>query len=143
MTSLGVAKFAAILTTALALAPGAAHALELANKIRLSRIDYLIVQQVYRGWALVGVLVAAALVSTLVLARMTGSAYAWVALALLVGTQIVFWTETFPVNRRTRNWMVAPDDWSELRRQWEYSHALSALLNLAALVCVVLAAIPG
>jgi hypothetical protein len=138
MTSLQIAQFAAILTTALALVPGAAHALELPNKMRLSRIDYLIVQQVYRGWAYVGIFVVAALMSTGALALMTHAPLAYAAFALLIGTQIVFWIEVFPVNRRTRNWKVAPDGWSSLRRQWEYSHAASAALNLAALVCATL-----
>jgi serine protease Do len=46
--------------------------LELPNKINLSREDYLTVQQIYRGWALLGVVVAGALLSTLVLAIMVG-----------------------------------------------------------------------
>ena len=45
----------------IASAPALAHLLELPNKIGLSRDDYLIVQQIYRGWALLGIVVLSAL----------------------------------------------------------------------------------
>jgi len=50
----------------------------------------------------------------------------------------VFWTYTYPANQVTNNWTVLPENWRELRRQWEYSHATSAGLNLVALVVVIL-----
>lgn len=78
-------RFLALLFTALALAPAAAHVLELPNKM---------------------------------------------------GTQVVFWTFTFPANQATENWTQLPENWEALRTQWEYSHAASAALNLAALVAV-------
>jgi hypothetical protein len=36
---------------------------------------------------------------------------------------------------------MLPDNWIELRRQWEYSHATSAILNLVALVLLILSAL--
>jgi hypothetical protein len=48
------ARFFSLLFAALALAPALAHLLELPNKIGLSRDNYLVVQQIYRGWALSG-----------------------------------------------------------------------------------------
>jgi hypothetical protein len=65
--SVTAARFFSLLFAALALAPAPAHLLELPNKLGLSRNDYLIVQQIYRGWALVGIVVLGALVSTLTL----------------------------------------------------------------------------
>ena len=141
MTAQRVAQFAAILTTALALIPGAAHALELRNKMRFSRFDYLVVQRIYRGWEFVGVCVVAALLSTAVLAWLTKDPLAWLASGLIIGTQIIFWTLTFPVNRRTRNWTRVSDDWAAFRRQWEFSHALSMLMNFAAFICTIFAVI--
>jgi len=131
-----------LLLATLALMPAAAHALELPNKIGLSGIEYLTVQRLYRGWAFARVIVAAALVSMLVLLFMvrelpTAFALAWVAFLCLAGTQLVFWIFTQPVNRVTANWTFLPGDWSELRRRWEYSHAASAALNLAALVALI------
>lgn len=104
-----------MLFAALALAPAAAHLLELPNKIGLSRDEYLIAQQLYRGWAFLGVVVFAALGSAL-------------AHAIAVRTQ-----------QATANWTVLPENWTALRAQWEYSHAASALLNLAALAALIAA----
>ncbi len=131
-----------LLLATLAMMPAAAHALELPNKIGLSGIEYLTVQRLYRGWAFARVIVAAALLSMLVLLFMvrelpTAFALAWVAFLCLAGTQLVFWIFTQPVNRVTANWTFLPGDWSELRRRWEYSHAASAVLNLVALVALI------
>jgi len=105
------------------------------------RADYLTVQQIYRGWALLGFVVTGALLSTLVLTIMVRTrpqafVLALVAFVCLVGTQGVFWTFTFPTNQQTSNWTVLPENWEALRTQWEYSHAASAVLNLLALVAL-------
>ncbi|HJY28158.1 MAG TPA: hypothetical protein VJ306_09040 [Pyrinomonadaceae bacterium] len=116
-----------------------AHLLELPNKINLSRDNYLIVQQIYRGWALLAIVVFGALLSTLALTitlRHQRKAFilALVAFLCIAGTQIVFWTYTYPTNEITNNWTTLPENWAALRRQWEYSHATSALLNLLAMI---------
>jgi hypothetical protein len=137
--------FGAVFFCGLALIPGAAHVMELPNKIRLPREEYLVAQKLYRGWQLVAPVVLLALLATGVLAAqmrdagssaVTASVIAFVCVA---ATQVVFWVFTFPVNRATRNWTSAPADWAKLRRQWEYSHATSAVLNLVAFGAVLLA----
>ncbi len=129
--------FVAFLFAALALRPAMAHLLELPNKIGLSAQDYFTVQGIYRGWALLGVVVFGALASTLVLAillRRDRAPSAWAAVAFLciVATQIVFWTVVYPTNQATRSWTVIPGDWLDLRMRWEYGHAASAGFNLIA-----------
>jgi hypothetical protein len=47
-----------------------------------------------------------------------------VALAGLIGAQIVFWIYTQPANAATNNWTSQPANWEVLRSQWEYSHAV-------------------
>ncbi len=141
--ALAAGRFFSLLFTALALAPALAHLLELPNKIGLSRGDYLTVQQTYRGWALLGFVVAGALLSTLVLTIMVQNqpkalALTLVALLCIVGTQVVFWTFAFPANQQTSNWTVLPGNWMTLRTQWEYSHATSAVLNLIAFIALIL-----
>lgn len=134
--------FIALFFVAVALGPALAHLLELPNKIGLSREEYLTVQQIYRGWALLGIVVGGALLSTLVLTVMVrrdrkAFVFALIAFLCIVGTQIVFWTYTYPANQVTNNWTMLPENWRELRRQWEYSHATSAGLNLLALVAMI------
>lgn len=143
-----IVRFLSLLFAALALVPSLAHLLELPNKIDLSRDAYLTVQQIYRGWALLGIVVAGALLSTLALAIMARNRrreFFWALIAFLsiVGTQVVFWTFTYPANQQTQNWTVLPEHWMTLRSRWEYSHATSAVLNLIALIAVILAVLAG
>ena len=136
--------FICLLSTALALVPSAAHVMELPNKIKMPKAEYLVAQQLYRGWQFVGLVVVVALLSTVALTvALYGQpkpfAAALVACLCVAGTQAVFWIFTFPVNRATTNWSVLPENWVPLRQRWEYSHAASAALNLVAFVAVVLA----
>jgi hypothetical protein len=142
-----VAFFVALLATALALGAALAHALELPNKIGMSRAEYFVVQSIYRGWNRLGYLLAIELVSMLAVVilyreerRVKWSAL--VAVGGVVTAQIVFWTLTFPANAATSNWTAQPTNWESLRRQWEYSHLAGAVcqtLAMAALIIAVLA----
>ena len=135
-------RFVAVLFAALALAPTLAHLMELPHKIGLDAQAYLTVQQIYRGWSLLGIVVAVALLSSLGLAVMVRGRRrefvpALIGFLCVAATQAVFWSFTFPVNQATVNWTILPANWMALRAQWEYSHALSALFNLAALVALI------
>jgi hypothetical protein len=140
---LAIARFFSFLFAALALGPALAHLLELPNKIGLAEAEYFTVQQIYRSWALLGIVVFGALISTLILTVLSrrqqrGFRLALTAFLCIVGTQVIFWTFTFPANQATINWTVVPENWEILRTRWEYSHAASAVLNLAAMVSLIL-----
>lgn len=142
--SIRTAGIVALLFAALALVPAGAHLAELPNKIDLSRDQYLTVQQIYSGWAFFGIVVFGALLSTLLLTLKVRRHARTFRLALLAflcvaGTQVIFWTFTFPANQITNNWTVLPANWAELRAQWEYSHAASAVLNFTAFVALTVA----
>jgi hypothetical protein len=140
---LNVMRFTSLLFTALALSASMAHLLELPNKIKLSREHYAIVQQIYRGWSLLGIVVVVAIISTLFVVMLVHERKVFLlslsALLCLIATQAIFWFFTFPVNQQTKNWTTLPSHWPDLRRQWEYSHAASACLDLAALSLLILA----
>jgi hypothetical protein len=141
--SLKTLRFMSLLFVALALAPSMAHLLELPHKINLPAAEYLTVQQIYGGWALLGIVVVGALLSTLALAvveKMHSMRVGPTLFALLciVGTQVAYWTFTYPANVATQNWTMLPENWMTLRTQWEYSHAVSAILNLLALVALLI-----
>jgi hypothetical protein len=146
MKERGVNIFFAIafVFVALMLGVSLAHLLALPNKIDLTRNDYLISQQVYRGWSLAAVLVIGALFSTLLLAIFTRHTRAisipvLIAFLLLAASQVIFWVYTFPANQQTNNWGYLPDNWMQLRKQWEYSHAAGAVLNFLAFTCLLMA----
>ncbi len=134
-----LAQLLALVLTAVALAPAAAHVLELPNK---RRKEYLTVQRVYRGWHRLGFVVIAALLATMwmaVVADESSEIPATLAFIAILMTQVVFWLYTYPVNRRTHDWTEAPEDWEQLRDRWEISHAINALLTFVAFVCVAVA----
>ena len=140
--SLPIVHTLSLVFVALLLGPSLGHLFELPNKVGLSRQDYLTVQQIYRGWALFGFVVGAALFCTLGLtvqlwSRSRPARSALTAFLCLVGTQVIFWTWTYPANVATDNWTILPDGWTNLRAQWEYSHAAGAGLNFAAFLALI------
>jgi amino acid permease len=135
--------FLAIMLTAIAMGAGLAHLFELPNKINISAADYLTVQRNYDNWWIVGLSVPLAFISVLGLAislRGTGTpfTFALIAVVLLVGEMVAFWGFTAPVNRATENWTMLPSNWEELRDQWEYSHAVRAILYVVAMGMLVM-----
>jgi hypothetical protein len=63
-----VALFTALLATSLALGGALAHALELPNKISMTREDYFVAQQIYRGWNQLAYVLAAQLAAMIAVA---------------------------------------------------------------------------
>ena len=144
--ALRIVQFLAIVLTALALVPAGAHLCELPNKIGLDQEPYFIVQGIYRGWALFGFALFGALGANLALTIMLRRQRAPFRLALLgfllvAATLAIFFTWTYPANQATSNWTVVPENWRELRMQWEYAHATNAVLTFLALCAVTLAAL--
>jgi hypothetical protein len=60
------------------------------------------------------------------------------AFLLVAATLVIFFTWTYPANQATSNWTVVPQNWRELRLQWEYAHATNAVLTFLALCAISL-----
>lgn len=140
---LRVLQFLAIVFVALALAPGGAHLFALPNKIGLPQDQYFTVQGIYRGWALLGIVLFGALAACLALTVALGRRrlpflLALTAFFLVAATLVIFFAWTYPANQATANWTMVPANWAELRAQWEYSHAVNAVLTFLALCAVTL-----
>jgi hypothetical protein len=140
---LKIVQFLAVVLTALALVPGGAHVFTLPNKVGLAADQYFIVQNIYRGWSLLGIVLVGALIADLMLTlmlRRQGGAFALALLGCLCMaiTLVVFFAWTYPANQATDNWTTIPDNWEQLRRHWEYSHAANAVVTFAALCSVTL-----
>jgi hypothetical protein len=135
---LKVVQFAAITLAALTLAPSGAHLFALGSKVNLGAEQYFIVQNIYRGWDLFGIVLIGSLVSNLVLALMLrrrgGASFilALLAFGAIVLMLAIFFVWTFPANQATNNWTTIPDHWEQLREQWEYSHAVNAVIAFVA-----------
>ena len=136
-------RLLAVISVALCLIPAGAHFFELANKMSLSTAEYITTQKIYAGWSFFGVVIIAAIVFTLmhtlmVRAERTAFLLSLTALLCLGATQVIFWTFTYPMNAATNNWSVIPQDFEAARLQWEYSHAVNAVLTFVALVTITL-----
>ena len=144
----GSIAFAAIILTGSALVAPAAHLLELPNKIGMGPNDYFVVQRIYNGWWLVGLLLPAALVANIALAvaarrDSTALLLAMFAAALIALNLAIFLVWTQPANAATGNWTTRPENWLDLRRQWEYSHAINAGIMFVAFCATTAAALRG
>jgi hypothetical protein len=141
--ALKVVQFVALVLTALMLVPSGAHLFAFWNKIGLTAEQYFIVQNIYRGWNLLGIVVVGALTADLVLAIMLrgrGTAFVLALLGFLcvVMSLVIFFIWTYPANVATNMWTTVPANWEDLRRLWEYSHAANALVSFAGFCLVAL-----
>jgi hypothetical protein len=132
-----ILQFLALVLTALALVPAGAHLLELPNKIDLSEGDYFIVQTIYNGWAMLGIVLIGTVLANLfhaIFLRGQGLAFvcALIAFLCIAVTLVIFFAFTFPANQVTGNWTQVPADWQQVRTEWEISHAVNAVLTFAA-----------
>ncbi len=114
---------------------------KLANKMSMSQPEYMTVQKIYAGWSFFGIAVIAALLITLMhtfMVRSDRTAFflSLAAFLCLAATQGIFWLFTYPMNVASDNWTATPADFEAARRQWEYSHAVSAVLTFVALVAI-------
>ncbi len=132
-----VLQFVAIVLTALALVPGGAHLFAMSNKMNLNVSDYFIVQGIYRGWALLGIVLIGAVLANfaltiLIRGQRAPFVFALISLLCLLTTLAIFFAFTFPANQVTNNWTDAPANWQQLRWQWETSHAVNAAITFIA-----------
>jgi hypothetical protein len=137
-----VVRILVVVSVAVYLVPTGAHLFELSAKLAMSPSDYMVVQGIYRGWAQFGIVIFAAILLTLLHAVMrrgqrTVFILSLISLLCLIGTQIIFWLFTYPMNVLSSNWTVTPEHFEAARRQWEYSHSVSALLTFMSLLAVV------
>lgn len=129
----------------LILVPSGAHLFELSAKIGLDRERYFTVQGIYAGWSLFGAPIIAAILANVGLyvmerRRNPGTAHwALIAASLTVISLGVFFAWVFPANQETANWTVQPENWETLRRNWEYGHAVNAVLVACGAIATVLA----
>lgn|SRR5579885_1844746 len=144
--TLRVLSFFALVFTAVALIPVGAHLFALPNKIGMAQQPYFIAQSVYYGWALLGlVLVPAVLIDAglAMMLRCEGLAFKLAAAGSLcmAATLVIFFIWVYPANVATQNWTAVPADWQVLRWQWEWGHAIDAVLTFVAFCLIAWAAL--
>ncbi|MEQ9225663.1 MAG: DUF1772 domain-containing protein [Parvibaculum sp.] len=139
-------SLAALVLAALALVPAGAHFFELPAKMALPQDDYFTVQQIYRGWSLFGIALIGSLAANFALAvalrrERAPRLFAAAGFVLMAGVLVLFFAFIYPANQATANWTAVPENWDALRRQWEYGHAVNAVLTFAAFICIAVSAL--
>jgi len=129
-------QFLALILGAVALVPAGAHLFALPNKIHLAQNDYFIVQNVYRGWALFGIVLIGNVVVLVVLAvvqraQMVPFVLVLISLVCQLAGLAIFFALVYPANVATDNWTAVPAGWEALRWRWELGHAINAGIAFA------------
>jgi hypothetical protein len=87
-----------------------------AEQNRSAQDQYFVVQNIYRGWALIGIVLFGALIANLVLAillRGRGRPFVFAIFAFfcIALSLAIFFVWTYPANQATDNWATIPANW--------------------------------
>lgn len=135
-----MARLLALALTGLILIPGGAHLFTLPASMRLGRDAYFHAQPLYAGWASFALPILGAILANLLLGYRSrkaghgGAAAGFTSAGLILLSLLIFVLFVLPGNRATENWTRLTPDWERLRLLWEYGHAASAILVVAALL---------
>lgn len=141
-------RFGALTLGALSMALSFCHLMELLPRLRWEPSLWM-AATVFGGlYALfgsvgalidIGALIAVA-VLTLAVRRRPGFRAAAAGAALFFGAHALWWAFVFPMNGVLATWRpgVVPADFVSVRNQWEYAHAVIAVVKLAGFMALVL-----
>jgi hypothetical protein len=141
MTLIQTWRFIALMLTSLSLGLSMAHLLELPQRIKFEQqlwVDVTVFQNVYRLFGSVGaVFEIGAILAAIVLAflvRKRRPTFYWTfggaaLLAIAFASWLLF---VAPMNTEFARWLTnpIPTDWTRYRNQWEYAHAINAIIKL-------------
>jgi len=147
-------RFLTLMLASLSLSPSMAHLLEMPQRLKFNQqlwVDVTVFSNVYRWFGSVGALfevgaILAAIALT-ILVRKHRSVFYWtLAGTLLLITAFVSWILFIaPMNAEFAQWLTnpIPADWTRYRDQWEYAHAINAVIKLLALSLLVFSVLLG
>jgi hypothetical protein len=144
MTFIRTWRFITLMLAAFSLSLSMTHLLELPQRMQFDRqlwVSVTVVENVYKLFGTVGaVFEITAILTAIVLAflvRDRGLTFYWtldgaILLVLAFISWIVF---IAPMNAEFAKWLTSPipTDWMRYRDQWEYSHAVNAVIKIIAL----------
>jgi hypothetical protein len=136
-----ILRFASLMSTAVSMTAAVAHLLEMPSKMRYERELYVRLHRtLYRNFgrfAGVAEILSVVLAAGLALrrGRQKGDRRDMTAAACLATSHAIFWALVSPANQTMASWPLTalPKRWQQWRDQWEYAHAIRAVLQLAAM----------
>jgi hypothetical protein len=144
-------SFVTLVLVALNMGSAFAHVLELPAKRRLNGPSYLLAQGIYRGFGVIGAILepgsvlAAAVMTALNRERRSSFVLGLAGIASLALALAAWLALVSPMNDRMAWWTreTIPDDWPQVRDQWEYTHAARFILQCLGFSALLLSVMPG
>ncbi len=142
-------RFVTIMLTSFSLSLSMAHLLEFPQRMQFDRqlwVAVTIFQNVYRLFGTVGAAfelgaILASIVLLFLLRRGSSSFYWTLAGTILLILALISWFSfVAPMNAEFATWLnnPIPQDWMRYRNQWEYAHAINALIKILGLSLLVI-----
>lgn len=149
MTFIRTWRFITLMLAALSLSLSMTHLLELPQRMQFDQqlwVRVTVFENVYRLFGSVGAAFEiTAILTAIVLVfvvRRCGSTFYWtLGGAILLVLAFVSWIMfVAPMNAEFAKWLTnpVPADWTRYRDQWEYAHAVNALIKIIGLSLLVI-----
>jgi hypothetical protein len=149
MTGIQTWRFITLMLASLSLSPSMAHLLEMPQRMKFDQqlwVQVTVFENVYRLFGSVGAVfevgaILAAIVLTTLVRKHCSGFYWTLAGTLLLVLALVSWILfVAPMNAEFAQWLTnpVPVNWTRYRDQWEYAHAINAVIKLLALSLLVL-----
>ncbi len=143
MTFLRTWRFTTLMLAAFSLSLSMTHLLELPQRMRFDQqlwVRVTVVENVYKLFGTVGAVFEITAILTAIiltfLVRDRGAAFYWtLGGAILLMLAFVSWIVfVAPMNAEFAKWLTnpIPVDWMQYRNQWEYAHAVNAVIKIIA-----------
>ena len=144
MTFIRTLRFLTLILTSFSLSLSMAHLLELPQRMQFDQqlwVRVTVFENVYKLFGSVGAVfeitaILAAIVLMFLIHR-RGSTFYWtLGGAILLGIAFVSWIVFIaPMNAEFAKWLTNPIplDWTRYRDQWEYAHAVNAVIKIIGL----------
>lgn len=142
-------RFITIMLTSLSLSLSMAHLMELPRRMQFDQqlwVRVTVFENVYRLFGSVGAVFEVSAILTAIvltfLVRKRSSTFYWTlgGTVLLVVAFVSWIMFVAPMNAEFAKWLTnpVPSDWTRYRDQWEYAHAINALIKIMGLSLLVL-----
>jgi hypothetical protein len=149
MRLIQVWRFITIMLTSLSLSLSMTHLLELLPRMQFNQqlwVRVTVIENIYRLFGTVGAVFEVSSILTalvlLFLVRKFGLTFYWtLGGTLLLILAFVSWIIFIaPINMEFAKWLTnpVPVDWMQYRNQWEYAHAVNALIKITGLSLLVI-----
>jgi uncharacterized membrane protein len=149
MTFIQTWRFITLMLTSFSLSLSMAHLLELPQRMQFNQqlwVRVTVFENVYKLFGSVGAAFEITAILTAIvlvfLVRKRGSSFYWtlggvIFLVVAFVSWIIF---VAPMNAEFAKWLTnpVPADWRQYRDQWEYAHAINALIKIIGLSLLVI-----